>query len=263
MNNYVGITIGPIVETMMQTSTPAGLWYASYFFSSITRDICIELQEKGYDILSLPMEKPSWDKRYRVEEHKNDNEGIGSYHDRIYFETDRDWEKDVKVSVNDIIESVIGMRASELEICIGEQGSDIQKKLKEFLKIHYICLSERIIGEKGVVSSLADALDTLELDGRIMKCPENNPLYKVIKGKKESSNYYLKKLSVMETAIEKNRDHFRIAEKCKKDDRQDSKEEINVHDIEWIASCGKKDKRKAHGAFPGGQAGLSHQVPEP
>ena len=29
MHNMIGITIGPIVETLQLAKTPAGLWYAS------------------------------------------------------------------------------------------------------------------------------------------------------------------------------------------------------------------------------------------
>ena len=32
-NKYIGITVGPIVETLLLTTKPAGLWGASYIFS--------------------------------------------------------------------------------------------------------------------------------------------------------------------------------------------------------------------------------------
>ena len=37
---FIGFTLGPILETMGMTSTPAGLWAASYMFSFLTRSIC-------------------------------------------------------------------------------------------------------------------------------------------------------------------------------------------------------------------------------
>lgn len=37
---YVGITIGPIIETLCMASRPASLWCASSMFSWLAEDIC-------------------------------------------------------------------------------------------------------------------------------------------------------------------------------------------------------------------------------
>ena len=44
-NKYIGITIGPIVKTLMLTTTPAGLWGASYIFSYYTKKLIESLKE--------------------------------------------------------------------------------------------------------------------------------------------------------------------------------------------------------------------------
>ena len=37
---YIGITIGPILQTLEEAGTPAALWFASSYFSDLTRRIC-------------------------------------------------------------------------------------------------------------------------------------------------------------------------------------------------------------------------------
>ena len=39
-NTYIGLTIGPIFDTLNLASTPAALWAGSYLFSSLTKTIC-------------------------------------------------------------------------------------------------------------------------------------------------------------------------------------------------------------------------------
>lgn len=44
---YVGITVGPIADTMAYSSAPVALWFASYLFSSLVRNLCIEIEKKN------------------------------------------------------------------------------------------------------------------------------------------------------------------------------------------------------------------------
>lgn len=58
MSRYVGITIGPILDTICETTKPAGLWFASSLFSDITRRLCAEIHNsenllKGGDTFAL------------------------------------------------------------------------------------------------------------------------------------------------------------------------------------------------------------------
>ena len=56
---YVGITIGPIIETLLLASRPASLWCASAMFSWLSEDICNRALRIGGDIISpyYPNEK--------------------------------------------------------------------------------------------------------------------------------------------------------------------------------------------------------------
>ena len=80
MNKYIGITIGPIFETINMAGTPAALWAASYMFSMLSKTVCETLVEKGVaeeDIIAPYYKKgdPLLSK----------NDGIGLFHDRIVF----------------------------------------------------------------------------------------------------------------------------------------------------------------------------------
>ena len=47
MVDYIGITIGPIIDMLSAVSKPAGLWGASYLYSFIAKKICETLISKG------------------------------------------------------------------------------------------------------------------------------------------------------------------------------------------------------------------------
>ena len=71
---YIGITIGPILQTLEEAGTPAALWFASSYFSDLTRRICqaLTIHMEGIQIYS-----PYYS------ETTVDNDGVGKYHDRI------------------------------------------------------------------------------------------------------------------------------------------------------------------------------------
>ena len=71
---YYGITIGPIFETLSLVEKPAGLWYASYMFSDITRTLCKYLSENHKIRILAPY--------YEKDEPMD---GVGSYFDKIFF----------------------------------------------------------------------------------------------------------------------------------------------------------------------------------
>ena len=81
---YVGITIGPIYDTLLEASSPAAMWFASSMFSDMTRQLCNEIDEQ---ILSAEhyigkMYSPYYDRN----EAKKAG-AVGKYHDRIIFYT--------------------------------------------------------------------------------------------------------------------------------------------------------------------------------
>ena len=68
MSRYIGITIGPIIDTLMMAHSPA----ASNMFSSLTEKMCELLSGDGCEIIS-----PHYNSGDKYDD------GIGRYHDRI------------------------------------------------------------------------------------------------------------------------------------------------------------------------------------
>lgn len=228
MSNYIGITIGPIVETMSFTSTPAGLWFSSYFYSTVTRDLCRELQKRSYSILTLP-------EAYKVEEHLSDD-GVGTYHDRIYYIVeDKIKEEIAKELKTEIIESVVGKKACEL--AEGFDGyadqNSLQKYLKNILQIHYVIFKETEISDEGIAKTLADALDALELSQKVEPELSNSYLRKFVRGNEKGSNSYIKKYRPFIDAVITNR--FSLASDIDK-----------IKDLISIASTGQASNESAN-----------------
>ncbi|MBR3576324.1 MAG: hypothetical protein IKL42_02860, partial [Clostridia bacterium] len=80
MNKYIGVTIGPVFETINMAETLAALWASSYMFSLISKTVCETLVEKGVpeENIIAPYYNPD-------DTVLSKNDGIGLFHDRIVF----------------------------------------------------------------------------------------------------------------------------------------------------------------------------------
>ena len=80
-NKYIGITVGPIVETLLLTTKPAGLWGASYIFSYFSKTLIENLIEsknvKKEDFI-IPLWTDEISKKVKESQ-------VGLLHDRIIF----------------------------------------------------------------------------------------------------------------------------------------------------------------------------------
>ena len=74
---YTAITIGPIYETMMNVTKPAGLWGASYLFSFISKEMCEMIEDKYPGKIITPYFE------FDEESTKIQKTGVGFYHDHI------------------------------------------------------------------------------------------------------------------------------------------------------------------------------------
>lgn len=78
MKTFIGITIGPIVDTLSGVKKTKALWGASYIFSYMMRRMCEELSRiEGIDII-LPY--------YNNEDSSSEKLGVGIYPDRIILD---------------------------------------------------------------------------------------------------------------------------------------------------------------------------------
>lgn len=191
--NYLGITIGPISETMSYTSTPAGLWAASYIFSALTKNICINLHNRGYEILTLPKQagqagtSNDFFAKYDV---KQDDQGIGQFHDRVYAR--KEDKSDIKESdIKDAIQAASSAIAEQIANALDSAVDEVEASLSQYLQCHYVIVDLNE-GDK-IAQTLANQLDALENCSNLICDVGNNPLIKMLLGEKNGSNEYLKK----------------------------------------------------------------------
>jgi len=169
MPKYIGITLGPIYETMQLTSTPAGLWSASYIFSYIAKNICIKLLNKiPCDNFLIP---------YISKEGINieKNEQVGMYPDRIIFKSDNVIDiETVKGIIDDVkkffVVKFIGKITDEKE------KENVKNYLENYFQIYAI---EKEIDEKEIDEKEIDEkeIDEKEIDEKEIDEKENPILF--------------------------------------------------------------------------------------
>ena len=92
---YAGITIGPIVKTLMLTTTPAGLWGASYIFSYFTKKLVETLSTEFVSDEHFLVPAQNDEVRAIVEKCP----WAGLYHDRIIFEVSDKNENKIRACI--------------------------------------------------------------------------------------------------------------------------------------------------------------------
>jgi len=120
---YIGITLGPIDETLSLSSSPAALWAGSYIFSWLSRQLCKKISKKtGHEAIVSPYFDPNNDTLHC-------RDGVGRFHDRIIV------KKTEKIDINDIatiIDEVKNELAGELHALAEElYNEELHKPVKE------------------------------------------------------------------------------------------------------------------------------------
>ena len=158
---YIGITVGPIVKTLMLTTTPAGLWGASYIFSYFTKILIKQLE----DCLKIPRES------FLVPVSNNIVDNIiescpwaGLFHDRIIFRVNNSYDllgkvdeciKNTKdIFKEKIIDSFLANESNTLR-------EEAKKYIKEYLQVQAI--EKEIYEGSNPILELSQPLDVLEL----------------------------------------------------------------------------------------------------
>ena len=85
INTYIGITIGPIYGTISQTSSPAGMWAASYMFSMLSLKLC-EIFSEDMAVFS-----PNFEAAKKILAKK---EGFGLIPDHLIFQYTKKYPDD-------------------------------------------------------------------------------------------------------------------------------------------------------------------------
>ena len=241
---YVGITIGPIFKTIGEAISPAGLWFGSYFFSTVTKKLC----EKLVEIPKVKIFSPFYDSNSNQNPQED---GIGRYHDRILFSVDD----------NTVIEgelpSIISAVKKEMAGKFGKFNSkEIRDFVDNYLRIDFVILDEETMngiiekrekeGEDGnnIAIILNDALDALELMAAGKGRTDKNLFAPFFAGQKDNRNVYIKG-SKLFTATKLS------SQLIIKPSDSDSDSNSDLKSIEDIALSRKKEESSSEEALDG------------
>lgn len=188
MCNYIGITIGPIFDTIMDASSPAALWFASSLFSDMSRRVCVEIKNTFSD---AEIYSP-----YFADDIKMDD-GVGKFHDRIIFSTEQYDRKKLQECIRKV--------KQETADCFPEAliNADTKEFFEQYIQMPFVKLEEDKIKEKNSVLALSPYLDALELMRSFPADSSNNVIRKLFCGEETGGNVYIKQSPLFQ-GIEEN-----------------------------------------------------------
>lgn len=189
MSTYVGITIGPIFDTISEASFPAALWFSSTLFSDITRRICMEILEPARlsNVKKINLISPAFD----PSDQNGLSDGIGKYHDRIIFSVEccsQDMpEQNIAEWLDQIIQKVKKDTIQIFPLDMNHATDNTNKDklysafLDEYLQIHYCMLDAENVGDQNCILVLSPYLDALECMKTFPKEDVHNPIREIMK----------------------------------------------------------------------------------
>lgn len=180
MRKYIGITVGPIFDTISDATTPSALWFASRMFSDITRRICKAILY-GYKDVNVKLYSPYYSDEITMDD------GVGKFHDRVIFSIESDNVGDLDGIISNVKRETIN--GFSKEVLNGEKSEQF---IMDYLQIHYVVLDESELNDKNCVLVISPYLDALELMKSFPSNDENNPIGKLFAGEHEAKNTYVK-----------------------------------------------------------------------
>lgn len=183
MSKYIGITIGPIFDTMNLSSKPAGLWCASYLFSYMSKQLCEAIQRVYGENMSIIVPIQKCDEMYDA--------GIGMYHDRIIIKVLE--EQPASDIILDLEEKVIDPVKRQLveNICMLLDGVDEQAKeeLYAYFQVYSVCMD--IDESQGIMKEISNRLDVLELQKQFYATNRTNSMLEFLRENENIKNCFL------------------------------------------------------------------------
>ena len=196
---FIGFTLGPILETMGMTSTPAGLWAASYMFSFLTRSIC-EYLVKNKNVSEEDIFSP-----YFSLSEKPTMDGVGLYHDHIIV-------RKGDLTLIDAAEAADAAKRKLKSLLLPDQkeskelGEVFREDEFDELVDDYIKISifefEKDSGETAIMAS-KDHFNCIELESSIMPAIERNPLLSLFDGRESGVNSVAKNRLIKSSGLVK------------------------------------------------------------
>jgi CRISPR-associated protein Cmr2 len=236
---YVGITIGPIFDTVNEATRPAALWFASTMFSDITRRLCININERfGLQTTTgdATKEYPQiYSPFYNKEDSAGLEDGIGKYHDRIIFSTDKEDYEDIEKTLDETISQVKKETADIFGNEFFESEDEKQEAVgffENYLMIEYVILDEEKIKGKSCLLAISPYLDDLEIMYFSPNRNENSPIKKLFGGEKDDPNKLIKQSALFGGLSDDGVKN--ICEPCKGGAKIEKKDRV-IKSIEYIA----------------------------
>lgn len=117
---YIGLTLGPITQTLMMAESTKGLWTASYLFSYLAKQIILSFKERTFLFPAIDEGKFS-----------SPSGGVGQFPDQYAFEAQEgDFEK-MTLRINKVIEELAESIAKEIK----EDEAKVRDYLNSYFKI--------------------------------------------------------------------------------------------------------------------------------
>lgn len=190
---YIGITIGPIFDTIQDASSPAAMWFTSFLFSDLTRRICEKISgEPGFGRVEIYSP-------YYAEEVDIYQDGVGKFHDRILFSIETE-DADYEDRLRKLLKEVKVETAVYFENLPHYEKENTETFLEEYLQIHY--LIQDVI-EENIILDLSDQLSALELIKTFPKDNSQNPILKLLLGYAEGKNEFIKRSNLYRNVRDK------------------------------------------------------------
>ena len=176
--NYGAITIGPIIDTLSIAASPGTLWCASTMFSRLAGDLCESI---CHEIPDAEIVAPAYEAGFV------NSDGIGRFHDRIFFSCSLDREELAR-SLQTLCENAKAQLAGEIADALGEQDTSRREEIQRYME-RYIQLSWRAAGKaeaeadgKNCILNLSQYLDCMELTAQNVPEETESPVMRLLCG---------------------------------------------------------------------------------
>ena len=219
-NKYVGITIGPVVETLTLSSSPMALWFSSYLFSYISKSICKELINHKIST-SNDFVVP-----FVNDEILNSYSYVGLYHDRIIISVNEPSLSKVQDVILDIKKSVANSIALELS---EKNVTKVIDYITKYLQI--FAIEKDLSSEENPILELSKLLDAIELTKTHIPVEEENYILSFMNNDNNSANknQTLKNSFLVKNIVELGPNSFPLFKKNNKSN--DDNNVITITDI--------------------------------
>lgn len=185
MKNYAAITIGPIIDTLSIAASPGTLWCASAMFSHLAGDLCESILN---EIPGAKLLAPAYKKGFV------NNDGIGRFHDRIFFACDRSRE-DLVETLDTLCSNAKRQLAENIFNALGRSGDRVKvgRYIDSYIQLSWLVANQEEAekGGKNCILNLSQYLDSMELNTQQGADETDSPVFRMLSGTEESNNTYI------------------------------------------------------------------------